>query len=101
MVARNPARYLAPVALVAIVAGVYLVVHHNQSPPSTPPVVGHARPKATRRKYAGQQYYVVQQGDVLSRISQKTGIPITTLESLNPNIAPNSLQVGQRIRLRR
>ena len=101
MVDRNPARYLAPVALVATLAGVYLVVHHNSRSPSSPTVAHHVRPPKAKARFAGQQFYVVQQGDILSTISQKTGIALTTLESLNPNVAPNSLQVGQRLRLRR
>jgi LysM repeat protein len=101
MVDRKPVRYLAPVALVVTIAGVYLIVHHNSTSHSSPAPVQHARSTAAKGKYAGQQFYVVQQGDILSKISQKTGVPVNALEALNPNIAPNSLQVGQRLRLRR
>jgi LysM repeat protein len=81
--------------------GAYLIVHHNTTPDRTPTVARHTRPPAAKGKYAGQQYYTVQSGDILSKIAQKTGIPVTTLEALNPNISPNTLQVGQRLRLRR
>ena len=42
----------------------------------------------------------MQDGDSLSRISVKTGIPIATLESLNANVDPGALQAGRLLRLR-
>jgi hypothetical protein len=44
-------------------------------------------------------FYVVQQGDSLWRISQRTGVPVGTLRELN-NIAGSELQIGQKLRLR-
>jgi LysM repeat protein len=102
MVARNRARYLAPIALAAAIAGTYLIVHSSLS---TKHATGqsHAPPRthSVRRKYARVKYYVVQQGDNLTSIAAKTGLSITTLETLNPTVVPNSLQTGQRLRLRR
>jgi LysM repeat protein len=43
----------------------------------------------------------VHGGDSLSGIAVKTGIPLATLEALNPSVPPNALQNGQRLRLRR
>jgi LysM repeat protein len=43
--------------------------------------------------------YVVQPGDTLSGIAAKTGVPLATLEQLNPGISPNALAVGQKLRL--
>jgi hypothetical protein len=98
---RSPARYLAPIALAAVIAGTYLVVHsgltkkHATSQP-------HARTTSrAHRKFAKVKFYTVKPGDNLTSIAHTTGISITTLESLNPKIDPNSLQTGQRIRLRR
>ena len=54
-----------------------------------------------QRKYARVKFYTVKSGDNLTTIANTTGIPIATLESLNPRIDPNSLQTGQRLRLRR
>ena len=54
-----------------------------------------------RGRFARARFYVVQPGDSLSGISVKTGIPIGTLEQLNPLAQPNALQTGQRLRLRR
>jgi LysM repeat protein len=103
MVGRKSARYLAPVALVATAVGAYLIVSHHLHSTSTsggvPPLVNSHR--RGRGKFAHRSFYTVQAGDNLSTISTRTGIPVITLERLNPSLDPNSLQTGQRIRLRR
>jgi hypothetical protein len=102
MVDRNRVRYLAPIALIALLVGVYLIVHHNISP--------HAKASAVNRshahhvphnRFARAKFYVVQPGENLTSIARKTGVPLTTLEQLNPTLDPNSLQSQQRLRLRR
>jgi LysM repeat protein len=63
---------------------------------ATPP------PGTTRRAtttLAGA-FYTVGSGDTFGSISAKTGVPIAELERLNPGISSNSLQVGQRIRVK-
>jgi LysM repeat protein len=101
MVARNSARFLAPVAILATIAGGYLIVHDNLTAHHAT-IHRHAhvntRPKG---KYKHDKYYTVQPNDTLTSVSQKTGVPIATLEALNPTINVNSLQTGQSIRLRR
>lgn len=101
MVRRSPARYLAPLALAAVIAGTYVIVHSglNKKPDTAQRTTsGHT---SARGKYARARYYVVQPGDSLTSIASKTGIPLATLESLNRNVDPNSLQTAQRLRLRR
>jgi LysM repeat protein len=101
MVGRSRARYLAPIALAAVIAGTYLVVHAGLSKKHS---VAHSQARGTHRghrKFARVKFYVVRSGDSLTRIARVTGIPISTLESLNPRIDPNALQTGQRLRLRR
>ena len=44
--------------------------------------------------------WIVQPGDTLGAISLKTGIDEATLQTLNPNIDPQTLLEGQRIALR-
>jgi LysM repeat protein len=103
MVAKS-ARYLAPIALVAVAAGTYLIVHsglatHPHTPTHSSLVVsgksGRHRPRRTAK------FYVVKPGDTLSQISTKTHVPVFRITTLNPNLSPNSLQTGQRLRLRR
>jgi hypothetical protein len=103
MVARNSARYLAPVALVVTIAGGYLIVHHNLA--TKPPVAAHGviAPSGRRHggKFAKARFYTVRPNETLTSISDLTGVALGTLEVLNPSINPNALQTGQRIRLRR
>jgi spore germination protein YaaH len=101
MVARNRGRYLAPIALVAVIVATVLVIraglgttHHGAS------LQNANRLPVTRRGTTNKRFYVVQAGDSLTAISVKTGVSVTTLESLNPSADPNALQTGQRLRLR-
>jgi LysM repeat protein len=105
MARRSPGRYLAPLALAATVAGAYLIVHegltHNSSTSSSH-VSSRATTTAKRGKTEKAKVYVVQPGDTLSSIAQKTGVSVDTLEALNPKLVdPNSLQAAQRLKLRR
>jgi LysM repeat protein len=103
---RNPARYIAPLALAAAVTATYLVVHHalihkhsaSTTITQTQTTVArhHGHPPSSKAKF-----YVVRPGDSLLRIAAKTGVSITTIEELNPKVNPNSLQPSQRLLLRR
>ena len=44
--------------------------------------------------------YVVKQDDTLASISQQTGVSVSRLERLNPNVDPQTLAAGERLRLR-
>jgi LysM repeat protein len=101
---RSPGRYLAPIALAATITGTYLIVHagltHKTS--TTTSHVTSRSSTVTHSKSHKAKVYVVQPGDTLSSISQKTGVSISDLEALNPKVTdPNSLQASQRLRLRR
>jgi LysM repeat protein len=103
MVGRNPARYLAPIALAAIVAGTYVIVHDHLGASATKQATVQTGTQISpvHRRYARASSYTVQPGDTLTHIASKTGVSLTTLEQLNPSLNPDSLQTGQRIRLRR
>jgi LysM repeat protein len=102
MVAKS-ARFLAPIALAAVAVGTYLIVHSSLAT-HTPTVVHSTTARnssRTRAKRAPRsKFYFVRANDTLSSISVKTHIPISQLLSLNPSVSPNSLQTGQRLRLR-
>lgn len=102
------ARLLALLALVAVAAGVYVIVHTTVLKPHSTTVTRsdtatrttgrhHHKPKPRPR------FYVVKQGDTLSSIAAKTGVGLSRLTALNPSVStpPYSLQTGQRLRLRR
>jgi LysM repeat protein len=44
--------------------------------------------------------YRVKLNDTLGLISEKTGVPVERLQLLNPELDPQNLVVGQRIKLR-
>jgi LysM repeat protein len=103
MGARNPARYLAPIALVATVIAAYMIVHQGLAAKSTTSVSVPAvvNPAVAHREFSKARFYTVRAGDSLSVISAKTGVPLPTLESLNPGVNPAAIQAGQRLKLRK
>jgi hypothetical protein len=101
MVARNPARYLAPVAIAVTIVGGYFIVHDNLTAKHVTVQHHHAVSTRPHGKYKHTHYFTVQPGDNMTLISGFTGVPLLTLESLNPSVNPNALQTGQRIRLQR
>jgi hypothetical protein len=48
----------------------------------------------------GQAFWTVQAGDTFGVISTKSGVPVATIERLNPNVSSTSLFIGEKIRLR-
>lgn len=109
---RNPTRYLAPLALAAILLATYFVVQHalntgsSSSTSTTSSTTGHKSsstgPSATTKTGSVKaKSYLVRSGDSLSVISARTGVPLPALETLNPGVSSSSLQPGQRLRLRR
>lgn len=104
MVGRS-GRFVAPIALAAVTLGVYLIVHSTLAHHTTaarPPAVVVNRPGHSRTHRARPRFYVVKPGDTLSSIAAKTGVTMGRLTALNPSLAsaPNSLQTGQRLRIR-
>ncbi|MHB1835180.1 MAG: LysM peptidoglycan-binding domain-containing protein [Solirubrobacteraceae bacterium] len=109
MVAKS-ARFLAPIALIAVALGVYLVVHNTLAPghaalvqSTSSSALVQGRRQSVHHPKRTPKFYTVKSGDTLSAISSSTGVSLSKLIQLNPRLAnsQNSLQVGQRLRLRR
>ena len=49
---------------------------------------------------SSQALWTVQAGDTFGVISTKSGVPVATIERLNPNVSSTSLFIGEKIRLR-
>src|SRR4051812_30656720 len=101
MTHRSPARYLAPLALVGFAVALLLVLSgsRNDEIPATRSTTvqqasgsGGAPKKAetTKKKKAKSETrtYVVEAGDTPSGIAEKTGVPLETIEQLNPDLDP-------------
>jgi LysM repeat protein len=113
MAARSPARFLAPIALVAVAFALYSVVDDARdkgdggsssgSPAQTTPSPSGSKKKASAKKQAKRKRktYVVKSGDTPSGIAAKTGVALSTLQDLNPDLDPQALTVGQRLKLRK
>jgi LysM repeat protein len=70
-------------------------------PTTTHEVVATTTTKTKKKKTATtQRFWVVQAGDSFGVISSKTGVPVATIEQLNPNVKSTSLFIGEKIRLR-
>jgi LysM repeat protein len=98
-------RLLAPIAIIAVAVAVYLVVHgtvdNHHTVTQTQNAVNAPKHHHKHKHTSKPKYYVVKPGDTLSGIAARTGISLTVLEQLNPDISPNALQTGNRLRLRR
>jgi LysM repeat protein len=106
---RSPARLLAPLALLlAIAATAFVVLNTTQSQGNgddgdqSTKRNTEQRPREERRQQRRQQRptYTVKLNDTLGLISEKTGVPVERLQTLNPELDPQNLVVGQKIKLR-
>ena len=106
MAGRSPARFLAPLALVAFAVALFVVVTGSNDPEteSGPNRASEARPtpspqgEGTQRR--GRRRYTVKPGDTPSSIAEKTGVPLADILRLNPDLDPQALSPGQRLKLR-
>ena len=58
------------------------------------------RTNTTTTKQAQSATYTVKVGDTLGSISETTGVPVQKLLDLNPDLDPQALVSGQKIKLR-
>jgi LysM repeat protein len=99
---RSPARVFAPLALVACAVAVLAIVGGGGGgggSKSTTTTTGSSTTTTTRSTKHHKRTYTVKNGDVLSQIAIKTGVPLTTIQQLNPNVDAQSLHAGQKIKL--
>ncbi len=106
MAGRSPARFLAPLALVAVTVALLMVISSSRSDSGGEEPASNSQPAATstpspdkpRRK---RRFYVVKPGDTPSGIAEATGVTLEQLEEENPDLDPQLLAPGQRIKLPR
>jgi LysM repeat protein len=115
---RSPARFLAPLALIAVVIAFLVIVTSSggggagsaTSDSATTPAAKTTTTSTakktrsrSRKKPAKQgrgKTYTVQVGDTLGAIATKTGVPLQRIEELNPDVDPHAMTAGQEIRLK-
>jgi LysM repeat protein len=110
MATRSPARFLAPLALLAVVVALWMIVSHSTSGGDSGGGATTTQQKATatpgaksasKKKSSKPRTYVVKPGDTPSGIAEKTGVSLSTLEELNPDMNPQALAPGTKLKLRR
>jgi LysM repeat protein len=114
---RSPLRFLAPVAIIAFGLALLVILSSSNSGDgnSTPSAserekdrdLGTSTKKSKRKSKSSSangslptKSYTVKSGDTLQAISEKTGIPVEKLQELNPQLDPQQLVSGQKIKLR-
>ena len=110
MAPRSPARFLAPLALVAFGIALFMVVTSSsteQDGGDDPDRSTETRPAATEEGEDGEEperkgprRYTVKPGDTPSSIAEEAGVPLEDILRLNPDLDPQTLSPGQRIKLR-
>ena len=106
---RKIARFLAPIALAAVAVGVYLIVHatvghqHHRPPTQSSTTIANGRRHSQRKHRRRAEVLRRQVGRHAERDRQDDGrLDRAADRALNPSWPrPNSLQTGQRLRLRR
>jgi LysM repeat protein len=109
MAGRSPARFLAPLALVAFGVALVVVVNHGtpdrkssqNGQPARPASSAGAATRGGHKRKHHPRTYVVKPGDTPSGIAEKTGVSLDLLLELNPNLDPQTLTPGERLKLRR
>ena len=102
-------RVLAPLAFFLAATILILLVNDaiedGQTPASSAPPT-ETSPSATQTASTGtvaspgkRTYYRIKPGDTLETVANKKDTTVDDLIQLNPNIDPNNLQPGQRIRI--
>jgi LysM repeat protein len=110
---RSPARLLAPISLVAFALALLIViagsgtdedsgddgdngdrVTQTQTTPGETTTADGTEPRVSGT------FYTVKTGDTLGGIAETVGVPVTRLQELNPELDPQALVAGQKIRLR-
>ena len=120
MTSHRPSRWLGPLALLAAVAAVLFVYTAStqdaekggDATVTTAQQRGDGRAKGTSTGSDGgtstgartttapqRRTYTVRPGDTLAGIAERTGVSVEELQELNPNLDPNSLTVGDKIKL--
>jgi hypothetical protein len=97
-------RLLAPIALIAAAVVVVVVVAGSLGDSDD----GGDRDRPAREQQSAsdgsegeeEEFYVVQPGDSFSTIAEEQGVPEERLQQLNPDLDPQALVPGVRVKLR-
>ncbi len=105
MPSRNTAiaRLLAVIALGAAAVSVIVVVGSTAGDGGSKadaPRKSAAQKKQAKKNRKTPKVYEVKEGDNLSMIADRTGVSVDEIEELNPDLDPQALTIGQKLKLR-
>jgi LysM repeat protein len=98
-----PARAFAVIALIGGFILVIVVFSVALSGGDSEDGGGSSPAKVTQPQGGGKQApkaYVIENGDTLIAIAHKTGVPVAQIERLNPEVDPQILISGEKLKLR-
>jgi LysM repeat protein len=107
---RSPARWLAPLALVACALAIYTVVDQGllqddggaeTTTSRTGTNRGTASTATTKRKAKKAKTYTVKSGDTFTGIADKEGVEVEALQEANPDVDASALHPGEKLKLPR
>jgi LysM repeat protein len=98
----SPARILAAlaIAVAAVAVAVAIAGNAGSAPESSARGRSGNGQHVSRRQRVSAAIYEVKAGDTLSSIAHKTGVPLATLLKLNPEVDPQILIAGEKLKLR-
>jgi LysM repeat protein len=96
---KSPARLVAVIALIAAAIAIGAVVS-GSTDDSAPKAEYGKSEKEQKKPRTKASFYVVESGDTLIGIAHKTRIPIRELEELNPEVDPQLLNAGEKLKLK-
>lgn len=108
---RNIARLMAPLALIAAMVAIVLVVSRSTGSSADDQTTSTQRTSTSRTttqttrttrtspSQGRRRSFTVRAGDNFSTVAEATGLSVDELAELNPDVDPNELRVGQRLKL--
>jgi LysM repeat protein len=87
------------IAFVAAIVAISVALSGSDSNGSGSGRHGGKQAHKTHRKHVPASYEI-ESGDTLISIAHRTGVPVRTIEQLNPEVDPQILVAGEQLKLR-
>jgi LysM repeat protein len=96
------ARLLAVLALIAVAIAIVVIVSNANlnSKESNGNKKSGTHAKKHKKHRTKAKTYTIKSGDTLTSIAHKTGIPISEIQALNPEVDPQILTAGETLKLK-
>lgn len=106
---RSPARWLAPIALIACAFAIYTVVDQElvqddggaKTTTSKTSTAGRTATSSKKQSAKKAKSYTVKSGDTFLGIADKEGVEVQALQEANPDVDASALHPGQKLKLPR